>query len=305
VRQQTLDDQWAESEAAAAESAAELRAYLVGALARVNASPAVQMFVAAVYRHTITGSGRWWRVTHRELCGLDVAPGSQIDPLTEVIRCSERTIKRVTGRARELGLVEVQVANGKRYPDGGERERLPGERYEYRLNEDGIKTILGLKKARGQIDPATCQIGPLTCQSDTLRGQIGTFENCTNRNIPDPVPDRVLVKEPNNRSGTGSGAPRLLDTMTDDLLRDTGGLLGMYESLCEVNPIRGWTDCPADRLAWVGAAVYALRCGKAPVKLFRWLVRGNYRSKISAGDEDQASRLIREWEVERCLVPQA
>jgi hypothetical protein len=308
VKQGTFENRFIESDAAAAENAAEHRAYLVGALARVNAPPAMQMFVAAVYRHTTTDAGRWWRVTHRELCGLDICSGNQIDPLTEVIRCSESTAKRVTLRARELGLVRERVADGKPYPDGGPRERQPGEKLEYQIDWDGVRVILGLKVARGQIDTHTCQIDTCKGQIDTCTCQSDTFENDIHRNKPVPVPDPYRVLEKNlTRYGSGTGAreeaPLLMDTITEGLLGDVPELLGLFASVCALNPIPGWTDCDADRLAWVGAAVYALRMGsRSKVGLFRWLVRGNHRRKISAADEDLAAKLIRETEAVACLL---
>jgi hypothetical protein len=315
LTQQTLETQFAESEAAAAEAAAELRALVVGALARVNAPPALQMFVAAVWRHTASGSARWpqdtggsarwWHVTHRELCGLDVASASHIDPLTEVIRCSESTIKRVTARARDLGLIRVRVANSRPFPDGGPRERQPGESLEYQLDVDGIRAVLGLRPARCQIDPCTCQSDTYTGQIDTSTCQSDTLKNAHIGNKPVPVPDRSFPERIPYRNGTGTGAQpaptsRVLDSLSVATLRDTTALLDALESVCEVSPIQGLSDCEDDRLWWVTAAEYSLRTGRTPVGLFRHLVQGNRRTIPRLVDEDAARRRLKEVERVEC-----
>jgi hypothetical protein len=325
-QQLTLQDRFAESEAVASQLASEQRAYLVGALARVRASSDLKMFVAAVYRHTgHGGAGRWWAVRIRELCGLEAAPATQLDPLFEVLGCSESTAKRMVRQAREAGLVRTRPA-GRSQPEQDCCGREPGEGWEYQIDWTGVKRLIGLPVGgsqsanvpdrfpveidiesgrnpgtRGQIDPGRGQIDPGRGQIDPGRGQIDPGSDAPIRNkYPVPVPYRVLSAQiPRTGTGTGEDCPRLLDGVTLGTLHDTGELLRLLSHICAIAPIKGLTDSPADQHWWLTAAECALRRGDKPVCLFRWLVQRNKRGVPTCPDGDRATKRLDQFREEQ------
>jgi hypothetical protein len=321
--QLTLTNAFAESEAADSQRRAEQRAYLVGALARVRASSDLRIFVGAVYHHTAaSSSGCWWNVRIRELCGAAVAAGSQVDPLRDLLGCSERQAKRVAGQARQLGLVRTRPAGR----DQGEDGRQPGESWEYQIDWLGVRRLIGLEAVevgrgqagpgrgqagpgRGQAGPGRGQAGPGRGQAGPGRGQAGPAADAPLRNTrapagPVPDPDRVFErKQTRTGSGTGALGPRLLDGLTLGTLTDTAELMRLFEQVSACSPIAGLdASCEADRLFVATAAECALRCGKNPVAYFRSLVQGVRRDVPTMADEDAAVPKLRAIE-EGALCP--
>ena len=297
MHQRDFSDRFSESDAIAAETRAEQRALLIGALARAKSTD-LRIFVVAVYDHTHTATGtgeRWWSVKIRELCGLESGQG-QVDQLREVMACSERQAKRITRQARDAGLVRARPAGRAAVRDGIQEVLQPGEWLEYQIDWPGIRRLIGLEKTAP--DPQ-CQPVPSECQPvpRPLKEYTGTG---TGPGIRNPI-----------RTGTGTGAPlpRLLDGLTVATLSDVGELIGLWGTVCQVSPIRGLTSSEHDRLFFVSAACHTLRVVAQrkdtrspilnPVAWFRKIVANVRRDQISGGDQDRAAKLIESWERER------
>jgi hypothetical protein len=298
-RQQDLRGAFAEADAAEAERRAERRAYLVGALAQVNASSDLRIFVTAVYRHA-GEPGRWWGVTMQELTGETAAPGSQLDPLTDRLGCSLSSAKRVSALSRRLGLVSARPAGRASSRDGvADLDLQPGESLEYQIDWSGVRRLIGLGSRRSAEVSTECQPDTGECQPDTDKN--APLRNTRAPAGPLPVPVRVFERK-QERNGTGAGAlgPRLLDSVTLGVMRDTRQMLALLTQVCAVSPIDGVTDCEADQLWWITAAEFALRCGKNPVSYWRYLVFGNRRGIPKLVDEDAARKRLKE--VQKCLM---
>jgi hypothetical protein len=277
--------------------------------------------VASVYRHTAAGdSARWWSVRIRALCGIESAPAS-IDPLSEVLGCSERQAKRVTGRARELGLVRARPAGRPPARDGVQDSLQPGEWLEYQIDWTGVRRLIGFETTRQtaaenadwpqcqpvpsecQPVPSECQPGPSECQPGPSECQPGPshIRNTRAPAGPVPVPDRVFERK-QYRSGTGAGAagPRLLDAITLGTLSNTRELVDLFAQVCQLSPIAGVTDCEADQLWWLSVAECSLRVGRNPVSYFRYVVQRGKRDVPKLMDEDRARKRLKE--LDACLT---
>jgi hypothetical protein len=327
MRQHDFAERFAESEAVESAARAENRAYLIGALARVRASSDLRIFVSAVYNHAGDSVGkRWWSVTIRQLCGVDSAAATLIDPLTEVLGCSYGQAKRVAGRGRSLGLVRIRPRHGIESRDS-DPDRQPGQQWEYQIDWVGVRRLVGLDRvsernqeapARAQAEPARAQAEPARAQAEPARAQAEPARAQAEPAEISPYKEHTGTGtgpcfERNTRYGTGTGAgasrPRLLDSVTLGTLANAAELLDVFGAVCELAPISGLAWCDADRLFVLRAAECAVRVErerrntrdplKSPVAFWRWMVAGGHRDKPSAGDGDRAAKAYEAWQAKQ------
>jgi len=292
MAQRRMEDDWLAADAADAEAKAERRCYLVNALARVRASSDLRIFVMAVARHAGV-EGRWWQVTHAELVGQTPAPADRVDPLSDVMGCSRRQAERVTRRARDLGLVQAES-----------EELAPGDGLRYQIDWARVKAIVGLgppppdrqEPDRHSGGPDRHSGGPDRHCGGPDRQPVGASDapqRKTRAGAKTGTGTGPVRKEiSKDRTGTGTGEPginpRLLDGVTVETLGNTDELLWLLERLSLVAPVPGLGTSEEDQLWIVTAAECAMRTGRNPVGLFRFLLQRDRRQAPTIADQDAA-----------------